>query len=109
LEEARVILAQGAHGFHAQHSELGLAYTFEGMANLLVRTGKSEQAAHLIDREDIARKRIGDSRPNGEQADVDRIITTCLPKIGEEVFSDAYDEGQKMTVDEAVAYALGEG
>jgi len=37
---------------------------------------------------------------------VDKIIAACLTKIGEVAFSDAYDEGQKMTLDEAVTYAL---
>jgi hypothetical protein len=76
------------------------------MANLCVRTGKYEQAARLIGFADAARKRVGDARPHGEQADIDRIISACLLKIGEEVFSDAYDEGQKMTMDEAVSSAL---
>ena len=104
--EARVILSQGAHDFHADKSENGLAFTFEGMANLCVRIGKYEQAAHLVGFADAARKRVGDNRPHGEQADIDRIISACLFNIGEEIFSDAYDEGQKMTMDEAVAFAL---
>jgi hypothetical protein len=40
--------------------------------------------------------------------DVDKIIATCLAQIGEAAFSDAYDEGRKMSLDEAVAYALHE-
>jgi hypothetical protein len=36
------------------------------------------------------------------------MIAACLAKMGEIAFSDAYDEGQKMTLDEAVAYALTE-
>jgi len=39
---------------------------------------------------------------------VDKIIAACLAKTGEAAFSDAYDEGQKMTLNEAVAYALEE-
>jgi hypothetical protein len=40
---------------------------------------------------------------------MDKIIAACVAKMGEVAFSDAYDEGQKMTLDEAVAYALQEG
>ena len=80
----------------------------EGLANLYTRIGKYKQAALMIGWADAARKRVGDTRPHGEQADIDRIISACLLKIGEESFSDAYDAGQKMTMDEAVVYALEE-
>ena len=43
-----------------------------------------------------------------EQADVDKIIAACLAKMGEVTFSDAYDEGRKLTIDKAVEYVLGE-
>ena len=53
--------------------------------------GKLEQSARLIGR-----------------ADVDRIVAACLAKMGEVSFSDAYDEGRKMSLEEAVACALKE-
>ena len=43
-----------------------------------------------------------------EQADVDKIISACVAAMGEVKFSEAYEEGGKMSLDEAVAYALGE-
>ena len=64
-------------------------------------------AARLIGWAD-AREQMKDRRPFLEQADVDQIIGSCLVKMGEVAFSDAYDEGQAMTLDEAVAYALTE-
>lgn len=106
--EARVLLLQGTHDFHADKSENGLAFTFEGMASLCVRTGNYEQAARLIGFADAARKRVTDKRPNGEQADVDRLISACLLKIGEEAFADAYEEGEKMTMDNAIRLVLPE-
>ena len=39
---------------------------------------------------------------------MDKIIATCLAKMGEVAFSDAYEEGKKMTLDEAVKFALDE-
>ena len=105
---ARSIFTEATYGFQNINSENGLAFTLEGAANLCARIGKYEQAARLIGWADAARKRVGDNRPHGEQADVDRIISACLIKIGEESFSDAYDAGQKMTMDEAIVYALEE-
>jgi hypothetical protein len=40
--------------------------------------------------------------------DVDKIIAACLAKMGEVAFSDAYDEGKKMSLEEAVELALNE-
>ena len=78
------------------------------MAGLFVIVSKLEVAVQLIGWADALRERIGDPRPPLEQADVDKIIPACIIKMGETAFSDAYDEGQKMTLDEAVAYALEE-
>jgi predicted ATPase len=105
LEEARVIFKEQAAEFQAQSSGVGLAFTFEGMAAMYLCTGKYEQAARLIGWADGARK-PSYPRPQVEQADVDRIISACLLKIGEERFSDAYDEGQAMPVEQVMALAF---
>jgi hypothetical protein len=78
------------------------------MAGLYVVIGKHLYAARLIGWADATRENIEDRRPVLEQADVDKIIAACLVKLGEVAFSDAYDEGQKMSLEEAVALALGE-
>jgi hypothetical protein len=83
-------------------------FNLEGIAALYVAIKKSKLAAQLIGWADATREKINDKRPLIEQKDVDKTITACLEKIGEVAFSEAYDEGQKMTLDEAVAYALNE-
>jgi len=55
---------------------------------------------------DATRKELHDARPPLEQANVDKIIAACLIKMGEVAFSNAYDEGQKMSIGQAVALAL---
>ncbi len=100
-----MIFAHGAQVFHEYHSEIGIAFIFEGMVNLFVRIGEYEQAARLIGWADATRKRTGDPRPLSEEADVDRIITTCLLKSDEEIFPDAYDEGQSMTTEQVMLLA----
>jgi len=54
----------------------------------------------------MVREKLSDPRPPLEQADVDKIIAACLAKMGEAAFSEAYEEGQKMSLDEAVEFAL---
>jgi hypothetical protein len=75
---------------------------------MYVAIGKTEHATGLIGWADAIRKKVGDMRPSLEQMDVDKIIAVCLEKIGEDAFSAAYDDGQKMTMDEAVALAFEE-
>ncbi len=108
LTEANDIFIKTAREFQKDESGSGVVFTLEGMASLKVTVDKPVYAARLIGWADAMRKQIDDTRPPIEQADVDKIITACIIKMGEAAFSDAYDEGQKMTLDEAVAYALQE-
>ena len=85
-----------------------IIFTLEGMAGLSLATDNPERAARLIGWADSAHKQIGEMRPPLEQADVDKIIAACLAKMGEASFVEAYGAGQKMTLDETVAYALEE-
>jgi len=78
------------------------------MAGLYVYTDKPAVAPRLIGWADTTREKINDRRLRLEQGDVDKIIAGCLARIGEVAFSDAYDEGQKMSIEEAAAYALEE-
>jgi hypothetical protein len=100
------VFEQSAREFFTDRDENGLAYTFEGLAALSVTMGRHEMAARLIGWADAVRMKIGDRRSDTEQADIDRLISTCVLKMGEEAFSDAYDAGQVITMDEALPYAL---
>jgi len=107
--EARSIFTETTHNFQADQNTIGVIFTLEGMASLYITLGKADMAAHLVGWADSTREKISDTRPLLEQDDVDKIIAACLAQIGEIAFSEAYDEGQRMTLDDAVAYALGEG
>ncbi len=108
LTKAHDIFTETAREFFKDKNEIGVVFNLEGIAGLYVAMGKTEIAAQLIGWADATRGKINDSRPLFEQADVDKIIAACLEKMGEVAFSDAYDQGQNMTLDEAVAYALPE-
>ena len=83
-------------------------FALEGVANLYIMLGKLEEGARLIGWADRTRKNIDNPRPLLERANIDRIVTTCIAKIGEAAFSEAYEEGKKMSLDEAVLLALEE-
>jgi predicted ATPase/DNA-binding SARP family transcriptional activator len=108
LTEARRFFAESARDFQRHKEPGGVAFTLEGVAGLSIAEEQPELAAHLIGWADATREKFYDSRPFIEQADVDKIVAACLANMGEVAFSDAYDEGQKMSLDEAVAHALEE-
>ena len=108
LTEAHQLLIETAQNFGKDSYSIGAIFALEGMAELFVSVGKPDYAARLIGWADLMRKRIQDPRPNIEQANVDKMIAACLAKLGEAAFSDAYDQGQAMTLEEAIALASNE-
>jgi len=106
--ESYATLAKTTQNFHKDQIIIGVIFSLEGMAGLFIALDKYFIATRLVGHADAVRKKIGDVRPHLEQADVNKITAACLTKMGEAAFSDAYDEGQKMTLDEAVALALKE-
>jgi tetratricopeptide (TPR) repeat protein len=108
LAEAHRLFKETAHKFAEDRYTVGALFALEGMAGLYTVLGKPAYAARLIGWADTIRVRIKDPRPNIEQADVDKIIAACLAKMGEVNFSDAYDEGKNMSLDEALLFAFEE-
>jgi len=108
LVKARRIFEESITKMRHAASLIGLVFGLEGLASLMVVEQKFESATGLFSFADKVRLELNDHRPPMEQADVDRDITVIVSKIGKATFSEAYDEGQKMTLDEAVAYALNE-
>jgi hypothetical protein len=74
------------------------------MAALYAETGNPQYAARLIGLADRTREKVGDRRPLLEQVDVDKTIDACLIKMGEAAFSDAYDTGAEMTLEERLLW-----
>jgi non-specific serine/threonine protein kinase len=108
LAEAHQLLRETAYEFAEDRYTVGALFALEGMAGLYIALGKPIRAAPLIGWADAIRVKINDPRPNIEQADVDALMAACLVKMGEEAFSDAYDEGMKMSLDEALVFAFEE-
>jgi hypothetical protein len=108
LTEARQMFNKTAQEFARGSNTIGVVFALEGMAGFYVCVGNFAASARLIGWADAERARIRDPRPNLEQAAVDKMIAACLTKIGEELFADAYDEGQKMSLDEAISHVLAE-
>jgi predicted ATPase/DNA-binding SARP family transcriptional activator len=105
LEEARRLLSKTADDFLKAGYTIGGVFALEGLAGVHIGTGKPEHAARLIGWADEMRVQTKDVRPKIEQLDVNRLIESCIIALGEVTFSDAYDEGKKMTMAEVLMYA----
>jgi transcriptional regulator with XRE-family HTH domain len=108
LEEACSILVQCAREFRKDRIIIGVVFTLEGLAALLTETGKHSQAVSLLGWADSTREKISDRRPLLEQTSLDTIVAVCRARLGQSGFSKAYENGQKMSLEEAVRYALRE-
>ena len=107
VAEAHRILSDTIENFHADQNKNGLAFALDKMASLYVVINKPEVAAHLIGWSDANRKEIGEPRPRIEQADLDQDIAALKAKIGADAYETAYNSGQGLTLQEAVAFASG--
>jgi hypothetical protein len=106
-QEARQILIDVIENLHADENRSGLAFAPDRVASLSVLTAKPKAAAHLIGWSDANRRKFGGPRPRLEQADQDKNIAVIKAKIGGEAYETAYNAGQDLTLDEAVAFASG--
>jgi len=108
VAESHQMFADTARDFQKDGHTIGVVFGLEGIATVLIATGKPEKAARLIGCADATREQIPDVRPLIEEADMYRNMAAILSRIGPSGFEVAYDEGRSMTLDEAVAYALEE-
>ena len=109
LMEARQILMESAQNFNKDGYTIGSIFSLEGMAHFYATIGKNDHAARLIGFADAAREKISDVRLPLEQADMDMSIAACAARMGEVAYEEAYAEGKKMNLDEAITFVLSEG
>jgi len=86
----------------------GAAYHLEALAILAVAQNEMDQAARLFGMAETFLPAIRFEMSATEREDHDRAVATARAALGEEAYTAAYDQGKKMTLDEAVMYALQE-
>ena len=92
--------------FHADQDVEGVEYLVESMAILFNEVGQLKQSAQLIGWVNARHEERSYRRTKLAQDEVDKVILACTAKLGKAAFSEVYDEGKRMSLDEAVAYAL---
>ena len=105
-EEAQSSFAEALRQFAASGQLSGVVASVEGLAALSAWYSEPERAVRLFGWADMMREEIGDHRPPIEQAAVDRDLTTVHSQIDDVAFAAAQAEGQAMSMEQAIAYAL---
>jgi predicted ATPase/DNA-binding SARP family transcriptional activator len=87
---------------------VGRGFFLLGWSALLCKQGKMIQAARVLGAiEDIYRQ-TGYSRTPLERSEHEETLAVTRAVLGEEAFSAAWQEGQAMTIDQAIEYVNGE-
>jgi predicted ATPase len=86
----------------------GIAECLEGFAGLAVAQGKAMRSAHLFGAAYALRESVGGPVPSADRADYEGNVTAARGILGEEVFAAAWEAGQALSLDRAVALALDE-
>ena len=85
-----------------------MAYPLEAFAVLAAAQNMKERAARLLSAAENLYTPLLFEMSAKERAEHDQAIATARADLGEGAFTAAWDEGKKMTLAEAVAYALRE-
>ena len=80
--------------------------SLERLAGLAARQQRLARAVRLLSAAATLREAVGAPLPPGERADYDRDLASAHAQLDEATFAAAWAEGQAMTLEQAVAYAL---
>jgi predicted ATPase len=86
----------------------GAAYHLEALATLAADQNQIKRSALLFGAADALYPPLRFEMSAKERAEHDQAVDAARAALDEEAFTGAYEEGKKMTLDEAVAYALEE-
>ncbi len=77
-----------------------------GMAGVAVGVGRAERATRLLGAAQVLLDSIGVMLDPDDRADNQRSEVAARTELGEEAFARIYAEGQAMSLEQAVEYAL---
>jgi tetratricopeptide (TPR) repeat protein len=80
----------------------------EGLARVAAVQGRTELATRLLGASAALREKTGMSLSPIVRADHDQATNAALAALGEDAFTTAWAEGSAMTLDEAIAHAVGD-
>jgi predicted ATPase len=84
-----------------------IAGSLEELAIVAGKLDQAERAVRLFGAVEAVREALGTPLPPGERARLEQGLAAARAQLGEAAFAAALEEGRRMTLEEAVAYALG--
>ena len=106
LDEARDLLEQSLKMFEQLGMRWDIVYVIENLGGVAAYDGRPADAARLIGAADRAREELGTPLPEGEKVAYNRYVAAAKEVLGPEAFAAAWDEGRRMTLEEAADFAL---
>ena len=86
----------------------GVSIRMEALGGVAVAQNQLERGARLLGAAEAIRQEIGASLIPYDRANHDRSVAALRTQLDEKTFAAAWTEGQKMSMEEAVEYALDE-
>jgi predicted ATPase len=80
----------------------------EELAKTLAATGQGDQSARLLGAATALRETLGAPLPSHERADVEQEVAAARAAVGEEAWEASFMAGRALSLEEAIAEALGE-
>ena len=108
LKEARAAFRESLATFGELQHRRGTARVLEGYASLALTGGDAAAALRLAAAAGRIRTRIDAPLPRDEQACVEETVQVARGVLGVSQSEEAWTEGTAMSLEEAVAYALGQ-
>jgi tetratricopeptide (TPR) repeat protein len=106
-ERAKSLTAESLTTFQSLGDRAGIAHCLEGWAESLVAEGQLQRAARLLGAATAVRQAAKALVAPHYRADYEAIVASLRDRLGEPAYSVHLAQGQIMSLDEAVAYALG--
>jgi predicted ATPase/DNA-binding SARP family transcriptional activator len=106
-EQAAVLLSESLRLHRELDDTPGMAAGLVGLAEVACSSGQPERAATLLGAEAALRETLGYQTWPTIRADYEHIVATVRAQLDEATFAAAWAEGRAMTLEQAIAYALG--
>jgi tetratricopeptide (TPR) repeat protein len=89
-------------------ARLEVAQCLEGLAMVACAKGRFQSSSILLGFSEELRNVLGTPLSTAEVVDYERCLSEIQAGLSDDQFSDAWDQGQKMSQEDVAAYALGE-
>jgi predicted ATPase/class 3 adenylate cyclase len=106
LEEAKAMLREAIRIEHRRGNLLELAVDFGRLAYVLALSGSARTAVSLLGSSESLMHQVGASVPFWAGDRNEKTLASIRTQLDEAVVAEAWEEGQKLTVDESVVLAL---